>query len=325
MKNSFSHLISQYNSFLVLLPLRPDYDQVAAGLSLYLSLSQHKNVKDVRISCPTPMLVEVNRLVGVNKITQEVGNKNLVISFKDYKPDNVERVSYDIENSQFKLTIIPVPQVTPPSKDQIELTYTGILAECVILIGGDSDTSFPDIENKDLVNVVLMHVGIKDIVLTRGKQVLSFAQPKSSVSEVVASLIKETNLVIDSDIATNLLAGIENATNSFSSESLSGETFILVGELIQKGGRRLSKNVPTSLTSQEVMQGLPARRSQLPFTGLDPFMTKTMLQSNPLNSPVEFPHGESMKVNENDFQQGELESAPNDWFKPKIYKGTSSS
>ena len=45
---------------LILLPQKPNLDVTAAGLSLYLSLSNHQ--KKTIIGCPTPMTVNFNRL-----------------------------------------------------------------------------------------------------------------------------------------------------------------------------------------------------------------------------------------------------------------------
>ena len=97
MDNSFSSLVDSASSVLILLPNKPYFDQVAAGLSLYLSLSDKK---EVTISCPSPMMVGFNRLVGVNKIVAEIGNKNLTIRFAGYDADSIEKVSYDIENGE---------------------------------------------------------------------------------------------------------------------------------------------------------------------------------------------------------------------------------
>ena len=82
MENTFKTAVDSANSILILLPTNPDFDQVAAGLSLYLSLMGGKNIQ---ISVSSPVTVEFNRLVAVNKIATELGNKNLVISFYDYK------------------------------------------------------------------------------------------------------------------------------------------------------------------------------------------------------------------------------------------------
>ena len=146
MENSFKSVISQSKSILILLPTKPYFDQVAASLSLYLAL---KEEKEVSVYSPSPITVEFNRLIGVNRITSELGNKNLVIRFTDYKATDIERVSYDIENSQFRLTVIPKLRITPPTKEQIELSYSGVSAETVIVIGGANETHFPALATKD--------------------------------------------------------------------------------------------------------------------------------------------------------------------------------
>ena len=82
MDKSLKSLIDPANSVLILLPTKPYFDQVAAGLGLFLAL---KDEKEVNISCPSEMLVELNRLIGINQVSKDLGNKNLVISFSDYQ------------------------------------------------------------------------------------------------------------------------------------------------------------------------------------------------------------------------------------------------
>lgn len=238
MDNSFKSLIESAGSILVLLPANPSFDEVAAGLSLNLSL---KGRKDVNISCFTPMLVEYNRLVGVNKVSNELGNKNLVIKFVGYNARDVERVSADIENNEFYLTVIPKPGAVSPKKEQVQLTFSGVASDTVVLIGGGADADFPSLSSKDLVTAKLIHVGTKNLNLSGGKQLLSFAKPGSSISEIVSSLIKELDIEFDQDIATNLVSGIEEGSKSFKSPDVTPETFETFAELLKKGGQRISQ------------------------------------------------------------------------------------
>ncbi|MEK7111768.1 MAG: hypothetical protein AAB875_00410, partial [Patescibacteria group bacterium] len=92
-ENPLGSLIESSRSILILLPTKPYFDQVAAGLALYLAL---RETKETIIASPSPMLVEFNRLVGVNKVTLELGNKNLSIRFSNYRANDIEKVSYDI-------------------------------------------------------------------------------------------------------------------------------------------------------------------------------------------------------------------------------------
>ncbi|MBU0776767.1 hypothetical protein KKH23_04055 [Patescibacteria group bacterium] len=221
------------------MPTKPFFDQVAAGLSLYLSLREKK---DVSISCPSPMVVEFNRLVGVNKITQELGNKNLVVRLVDYPAENIERVSYDIESSEFRLTIIPKPGFPSPLKEQANLSYSGVSADVVILIGGANKSHFPAvISSKELIGAKMIHIGTRALPISPEKSIMSFARPASSCSEIVADLIKESGFVLDVDVATNLLAGIEEGSNKFSSSEVVANTFQAVADLMRVGGVRKQK------------------------------------------------------------------------------------
>lgn len=299
MDNSFKSVIDKSKSVLILLPTKPYFDQVASGLALFLALRESKQVA---IACPTPMIVEFNRLIGVNKIAQELGDKNLIIRFVEYKAADIERVSYDIENSQFRLTVIPKQNINPPSKDQVEISYSGISAGTVIIVGGVNEAHFPAISSKDLAGADLVHVGTKDISLSSNKSYVSFSRPASSVSEVVYTLIKESGLKLDEDIATNLLMGIEEGSNKFSDPSISSDTFIAVGELMKLGGKRSFP--PKSFQKDNYPPGsIPGAISQ-------PSHQSTTSVSQKQN----FDEKSDAKDNE---------QAPKDWLEPKIYKGTS--
>lgn len=281
MENSLRSIIDQSNSILILLPTKPYFDQVAAGLSLYLALREQK---DISIVSPSPMVVEFNRLVGVNKVTQELGNKNLIITFTDYKASDIERVSYDIEGGQFRLAVIPKPGAPAPTKEQAQLSFAGVSADTVILVGGVNESHFPAISSKDLAGAKLVHVGNRQLTLSSDKQAISLARPTSSSSELVAKLIKESGLDIDADIATNLLMGIEEGTNRYSSSDISAETFALVADLMRAGGQRVTRVRP-----------------QKPIT--------TGVVSPPYRPRVT--------------KDDQKPKTPKDWLEPKIYKGTS--
>jgi hypothetical protein len=278
--NSFGSTIQSANSILILLPTKPYFDQIAAGLGLYLSL---KGIKDVSISSSAQMLVEYNRLIGINKITQEVGNKNLTIKFTGYNASDIERVSYDIENGEFRLTIIPKPGFASPKKEQVNFNYSGMSADTVILIGGGNETHFPMISSKDFLGAKIVHIGTKSLIVS-DKEVMSFARPASSTSEIIASLIKESDLGFDPDIATNLLAGIEEGSNQFKNPEVTAETFQIVADLMKSGGKR-------GLLEKIDRGGFP--KGSIP--------------------------GEDIQLEEIE----KKEEPPKDWLAPKIFKGTS--
>jgi len=289
MENSFSSIINSSNSILILLPTKPYLDQVAASLALYLSLKEKKNVS---ISCPSPMMVEFNRLIGVDKISPELGNKNLTLRFINYKATNIERVSYDIENGQFRLTVIPKPGFSSPRKDHVDLSYSGAAVDTVILIGGGNISHFPAISEKKFLNAKLIHIGTKNIEFS---ELISLARPSSSTSEITASLLEEEGFYIDGDIATNLLIGIEEASENFKNVNVTAETFQTIANLMKLGGIRISKEKPV-------------RGSYPPGS-----VPGEILEMENKEEP---PHPAALKSEE------KKKEPPKDWLEPKVYKGT---
>src|SRR3990167_4039441 len=251
MENSFNSIIDSSKSVLILLPTKPYFDQVAAGLALYLSL---RDRKEMGITCPSPMLV------GFNRVSSEFGNKNLTIRFREYKASDIEKVSYDIENGEFRLTVVPKPGFSSPKKEHVTFEYSGISADTIILVGGANESHFPALSAKDLDQARLVHIGTRPLSLAGNSSVLSFARPGSSTSEIVAALIKESGITMDADIATNLLMGIEDGSREFNGPDVSPETFEIVAQLLRDGGQRLPKermektDYPTGAIPGEIIE-----------------------------------------------------------------------
>ena len=286
MDDSFSTLVDSASSILILLPNKPYFDQVAAGLSLYLSLHDKK---PTAISAPSPMLVGFNRLIGINKISSDTGNRNLTITFSNYDAGNIEKVSYDIENEEFKLTVVPKSGLVAPQKKQVVVTTTGVSADLVVLIGGANETHFPALSSNELAGIKIAHIGTR-VLNNEGRGIMSFAKPASSVSELVASLIKETSLPMDVDVATNLVMGIEEGSGHFESNEVTPDTFEVFAHLLRNGGKRTPK---AKLEPKDFPQGA--------------------IPVQPYSNPVAQQIGEKEVV----------ENPPQDWLEPKVYKGTS--
>ena len=292
MENTLKTIVDQAKSVLILLPTRPYFDQVAAGLSLYLAIRREKETMVVSVS---PMTVEFNRLVGVNKITQDLGSKNLIIRFSNYEANNIEKVSYDVDNKEFRLSIIPKQGVSAPAKEQAEITYSGVSADTIILVGGINETHFPALSSKELAGAKIAHVGGRPLVLPAGRNIISLVSSASSASEVTAGLLKESGYEINSDIATNLVMGIEEGSNKFSSGEVTAETFQIFAELMRAGGQRM-----VSIRGQRASvppSAIPGRLPKQPVQQVQPLREKTQIET-------------------------QKENAPKDWLQPKIYKGT---
>ena len=236
---SFNNLVKESKSILILVPTNPHFDHVAAALSLYLGLS---GKKETAIVCPTPMLVEFNRLVGVDKVVQELGNKNLIIRFQNYPVNDLEKISYEIENGEIKIKVEPKQGFAAPKKEDITFNHAGVVADLVLLIGGGHDGHFPHLTNADLKQAKCVHIGVKSLTLSTGIDILSLATSASSVSELAAAFLKEADFEINADIATNLITGIEEGSRGYSTAEVTADTFAKVSELMRLGGKRVSRD-----------------------------------------------------------------------------------
>lgn len=295
--NSFASLISSANEILILLPNKPYLDQVAGGLSLYLSLLG--TGKKVSIFCPVSMTAEYSRLIGVDKVTVDLESHNLAIKFVNYEATDVDKVSYDIIDGQFKLTVTPKLGFKSPTKDQIDISYSGISCDLAILIGGANDSHFPILSKDEFKNTKLVHIGTRLLEIINSElEVLSFAKPASSTSELVASLLKESGYPTDSDIATNLVTGIEEQSKNFQGEAVTADTFTMFAELLKLGGKRMSKVVP----AKNYPQGsIPTK----PFTQV---------------KPQQILHDRAMTPEEAEEELNQ--EIPPSWSEPKIFTGT---
>jgi hypothetical protein len=306
MENSFVSLIDSAASVLVVLPTKPYFDQVAAGLSLYLAISDRK---ETTVYCPSPITVGMNRLVGVNKISEELGKKNLTIKFAGYEATNIDKVSYDIDGGEFKLTVTPKAGFNSPTENQVAVSYSGISADLIILVGGANDSHFPILESAELKNAKIAHVGTR--VLDSKREVLSFAKPGATTSELVVSLIKENGLTLDADTAANLVMGIEEGSSNFQSPETTPETFETFAYLLRNGGKRMPR---VRLSPASFPPGaIPTKPFAAPVK--PQVVSSSPVQQTPVSKPEPV-------VSQIESKEEMVENPPEDWLQPKIFKGT---
>lgn len=272
-------LFSSVNRILILIKKNPSFDGLAAALALYLAIK--KTGKDIDIYCETPAIVEQANLVAIDKIKNQIGNKNLIISF-DYTEGAIERVSYNIEGNKFNLIIQPKDGAKALSPEKVTYSYSGLSAELVFTIecqkledlGKIAEKEREFLEKTSLVNINCQQNGSFAKYNIRVPGVLSCA-------ESVLSLFQPLNLLIDPDIATNLLAGIEYATATFSDPRVDAITFETIAYLLKQGARR--QRVPS------------------------------------LKQPIAERREEGTKGEEE--RETKKQAPPVDWLQPKIYKG----
>jgi hypothetical protein len=298
----FNNNLNKNKNILLIIPTQPSVDSVAASLAFYLCLQG--NGKQVTVACPQPITVGLNRLVAVDKIISQIGSRNLVASF-DYVEDSIEKVSYHISDGKFNLVIQPKTGFPPLDAQKVSYSYTGLTADFIIIIGAQKLENLGRIyqdEQKIFIDYETANIDINPANSLFGKINL-IDQDSSSCSELIGLIIKTLNLTINADVATNILAGIEQATNNFVTKTRA-ETFEVVAWCLKNGGRRWQ------------MQTKPVTQ---PFD-VRPFMNNGTRQKRGgganVNSSTSFP--------QNNKQPGFPKQQPPspDWLKPKIYKSS---
>lgn len=223
-------------SFLVVIPQNPSFDQMAASLSLYLSLK--KMTKSGNIICPETMTVEFSSLVGVDQVAKEMGGKNLVISF-DYLQDSIEKVSYNVADNKFNLVIQPKAGFPPLDAKKVSYSFSGIEADIIFVTGAQKLTdlgSFYEEARNLFQEKPVVNLNLHSQNSQFGK--INLIQPQaSSYSEIVAMILKTLNFPSDEDIANNLLLGLKAGTDNFQSPQVTAETFEAAAFCLRSGAR----------------------------------------------------------------------------------------
>lgn len=213
---------------LVVLPPNPTPVQVGAGLGVFLALEQ--GGKNVEIVCPTPMLVEANQFVGVQKVKTTLSGRNLVISF-DYMKDAIEKVSYNVENGKFNLVVAPKPGHAPLSHDSVSYSYSGTSNDLVILVG----------TNDPSVLSMVLPSGEQNAT-ERNSMILASGPDRSLVTEV-AYLISNLGITPDLDVVNNLFHALVQETQSFTRAS--ALDFETAAALVRAGATPASAAIAT--------------------------------------------------------------------------------
>jgi len=319
--------INSAKSFLVVLPQNLNIDRVAAGLALFLALEKAK--KRVKIGCSSQMTVEYNRLFGVDKITPNIGSRNLTISLPE---EAVEKVSSQTEDGRLNLTIKPKNGATPIEQKDIKYSYSGADAEIIFTIGAQKLEDLGEIyqqENQAFEKVEIINIDINPANTKFAQKNLIFPQ-QVSLSQLTAKIFKKLGLAVSQDIATNIIAGIESATNNLQVNT-NADTFEILAWAMRQGGKQGHlKTSPVQPTTPPFAKPQPAQPTApspfAPPTGQAPAQNAQtqQTQTQPAQTPLSVSQpGLPPAENQQPESKKEKESptpAP-DWFKPKIFSG----
>jgi hypothetical protein len=278
------------------------------------------------------MTVGFNRLFGVDKIKARIGNQNLVISF-NYPEDSLEKVAYDKDpqNQKFHLTIEPKAGFEPLDTSNVEYSYTGSNADLIFIVGA---TSLEDLgslyqqEKKLLDDKQKAIVNISSNEKSGQLGTVNLYDPTvSGVCEILVNVLQALNLPIEQDIATNLLSGIESATQNLQNVT-QADTYEMVASLMRLGAKKGHLNpVGSNLRSMPGFGSAPTGTSNRlsPFSGLttQPNFGGSLSQtlpSTPVNPTPSTQNQSSNAVTDNQQSTTDQSGPSPDWLKPKVFK-----
>lgn len=300
-------LIVKASDILILTHENPSPDSIGSALALYLGLVGLG--KKVTIVCPDPMTVEQSGFVGVNKVMQDVGKKNFIISL-DYVEGSIEKVSYNIEGNSFNLVIEPRAGFEPFSAEKVHYSYGGANADLLftvdtIHLGGLKKLYEGDKElfaGKPIINID-RHPNNAQYGL------INFVNPDaSSTAELVARFLSDTGIAITQDIATNILNAVIAATDNFQHPNVTPSTFETAALCLRQGGKRFGAAVLEKPQEEAPIDILPTAPPVFQPSAQPPKAPKP----TPVTTVPATPSGNANQQTQ----------APSDWLKPKIFKSS---
>ncbi len=352
--------LPQINNILVTLPAQISTDKFAAGLTLSLGLE--KLGKKVSVVTEATPLVAHSNLYGVGNVKNTLAEAgkggNLTITLggvvaQDGTVPSLEKLDWFPQGQDLNLVFHVLPgQRFEPSK--ITPSFEGGKFDLIIVLGatslndlGSIYTSNPQtFSETQLINIDNSPIN------TQFGTVKVVDSSSASISEMVMQIMQDLGLSLDQDTASNILAGIYDATSNLTL-NVKPETFMVVSQVMQAGGKvpvaspqsqpipGFSQAEPQPVPAQPVSQPQPVQPQApqpqpfdstqgKPMAGTDSFKFITPTADNftyaqPVNNPQDSQAHEEVPSGE--FTSSSSIEAPQqpspDWLTPKVYKGGS--
>lgn len=319
-KLPFSEIQAKINAaqdILILLPQNHSIDIIASGLALYLSLKEtienQKSSQRITIATPTQPTVTYQRLYGLGSIETYLGSKNLVVTLET-NYETIEKITSDNQDGKLNIIIETKNEVPRLNKNDITFSYRGVNSDLILCLAHQSPEDAGQFllqertlfDNRNIINIS------NDINTLKFAQTNFISSDHSSYAEIISQLIQELNLSINSDIATNLIAGVEAATNNFL-KTTRANTFATISYLLNHGGLRNHLNQNPGLKPNNAFANFYPSNN-LPKIQPDP---TEITDANPQFNPS-FPNYSQGF----DLKETQTPTPGQDWTQPKIYRAT---
>lgn len=318
--DAFQSAVSRAQSIGIVVSAQQNLDKLAAGLALFLSLSQTgKNVQIVSAADP---IVEHSNLVGIDKIKRSLsgGKTNTIIVSVPFREGEVEKVSYNTEGDRMNFSIIGGSEgIHPFSIQDVKIINQGSTPDVVISIGISNPE---DLSQFIAAASATSVVNLDNSAANSRYGIIQFVDSGfSSICEIVTIILQELALPLDVDTAQNLMDGVSYATKDFLSPQTGSFAFESAAILLRVGAKR-SKAHPPTAQQQDFLHTNETNNSSIKS-----FPSHQQSKAQQFSSG-NLPHYDSMSVENketkplSDEDAGQPEDIPSDWFIPKVFKGS---
>jgi len=318
------NLLPTAKNILIALPTGADIDKLAAGLALFLNLKQQG--KEVTIASDDTITVSESHLFGVDHVqktipTTEGGNLTLTlegVAASDNSVPALEKLDWYAENSNLNLVFhVLSGQTFQPAK--IVPRFQGSGFNLIFVVGSPNLNALGNIYSTNLPVFSGTHI----VNIDTQSSNTSFGQTNvldsqsSGVSEVMVNLAADLGLALDADTASNLLAGLFNATDNLTNAKATAETYMAVANCLRVGGRKPQPQTAPPAYDLSVL--MPKSQPVSQIQPVDAGDHITPVNVSPVPSGANQPSPEERPAEEGVIS----ETVEPEWLTPKIFKGSS--
>ncbi len=333
--NELKTIFLTAKNILIALPTGANIDKIASGLALALSLQQ--SGKKASIVSDDNISVSQAYLFGVDQIQKNIsqtggasGNMTLVlegVAASDGTVPALQKLDWFAENNNLNLVfhVMPGQSFQPARINQKYLdAFSGF--DLIFVFGAVNLNNLGSIyaQNPQLFSGAhIVNIDNQSANSNFGKTNILDVNA-ASVSEITQSVISSLGLPFDADTASNILAGVFEATTNLTDPKSSADTFMVVASCLRAGGKK-PQGIKTQegpklelnqfISTSQPVTPAPSQPIEPPTSSMR-FSQPEPVQAPPQPSQEERPAGEGVKSAE----AGEVEP---EWLTPKIFKGSS--
>lgn len=331
-------LLPTAKNILIVLSSGADIDKLAAGLSLFLTVEAAG--KEVSIVCDDNILVGQSHLFGVDHVQKnlpstEGGNLTLTlegVASSDNTVPALEKLDWYAEGNNLNLVFhVLKGQTFQPAK--IVPKYQGSGFNLIFAVGAVNLNALGNVYSQNqsaFSGIHIVNIDIQQANTSFGQtNVLDIGS--SSISEVMVNVISDLGFALDADTASNLLAGIFDATGNLSDSKVSAETYMAVANCLRVGGRKPvggAQVVTPVIPAYDWNALVPKDQPQpIPEFMVPPVVPSNLKPQPPIDAGDDSerpPVAEQASPEERPVEEGVIsETVEPEWLTPKIFKGSS--